>query len=49
MVNNWVKCSSVDSAPEEAVAFEVEEYWGSIIFVDGGGVVGIVEAEGNVV
>ena len=44
-----MKCSSVDSMPEEAVAFEVEEYWGSITFVEGASVVGIVEADGDVV
>jgi len=49
LASDWVKCSSVDSAPEEAVTLEVDEYWGLTGFVDGGGVVGRFAADGDVV
>ena len=50
LARDWVKCSSVDSAPEEAVTFEVDEYWGFTGFIDGeGGVVGRFAIDGDVV
>jgi len=50
LASDWVKCSSVYSAPEEAVTFEVDEYWGFTGFVDGeGGVVGRFAIDGDVV
>ena len=50
LARDCVKCSSVDSAPEDMVTLEVEENCGFTRFSDGGGgVVGMTEPAGNTV